>query len=195
MKTKIAAMMIFGTALSGCLEADQTASGFKTPIAEGVMSGNSNSNVAFGGDGSPVTGNAYSYQAGGIKDEGFQAYSGIVPGADVSAPPTTGTATMTGRYEVAVVEGIFTTGETVNGLGGTRSGSLTLEANFANGTLVGSGGQLSVDGTFSGTTLSGTATYDGLSGPLRGLVGSDEAIGVFHGNSDSAVHAGGFIVN
>ena len=88
-------------------------------------------------------------------------------------------------------------------------GSITLNADFATGRLTGGGtGQdggtsnlvlnnnlLTVDGTFAGSTLGGVVTYDGVSGPLRGLVGSDEVIGAFHGHTDSQVHAGGFIAN
>jgi len=57
------------------------------------------------------------------------------------------------------------------------------------------GNRLSVDGRIDGTTLSGTVTYDGVAGSLRGLVGGNEAIGAFHGHDDNNVFAGGFIAN
>ena len=195
--------------LIACGAADQTASGFKTPDAEGELSGNISPQVRFGNDFSAVTGNGYAYQAGAIKDAGFQAYAGLVPGAVVEAPTNATTATMTGRFEVAFVDAILTGSETATGQGSIDSGAITLTADFAQGTLTGGGtgidggfenfflneNLLTIDGAISGTTLSGTATYNGVSGPLQGLVGADEAIGAFHGNSDGQVHAGGFIAN
>jgi len=182
--------------LSGCLVADQTDSGFKTPLSGGTLSGNSKFQVDSGSDTSFVTGNTYGYQAGAIKDEGFQAYAGIVPGASVIAPPASGTATMTGNYEVAYIEDIYVSGQFINGFSGIDRGSLTLNVDFSNGTVSGgNGGLLSVDGPFAGDDLSGSVTYYGVEGPLDGLVGANEAIGVFHGNSDTDLHAGGFIVN
>lgn len=186
--------------LSGCLEADQTASGFKSATASGTLSGVSTlaSNVRSGRDFSAVTTNGYAYAAGAIKDEGFQAYAGLTPGVSVSAPPASGTATMTGTFEVASVTAISVNGDSLSGFSSIDTGTLSLSADFGAQTLTGTGSglrTLQINGTFSGDTLSGRAIYNGLSGPLTGRVGSNEAIGVFHGDSDSAVHAGGFIVN
>ncbi len=196
--------------LIGCGEADQTATGFKTPTTVGGLSGNGGAQVRFGNDFSAVTGNGYAYQAGAIDEAGFQAFAGIVPGASVEAAPASATtATMRGQFEVAVVDAILMGGTTITGQNSIDSGSITLVADFQNGTLTGSGNGvdggfqniflnenlLTIDGTFSGTTLTGTATYNGVSGPLRGLVGVDEAIGAFHGNDDGQVHAGGFIAD
>ena len=206
-KTLVALVAVSGVA--GCLEADQTSSAVRTPNSAGVISGSTSSNSERGSDVSSVTGNTYAYAAGGIESAGLQGFAGIVSGASVTAPPVTGSAVMTGDFEVAVLEAIFVVGDQVQASGYTDRGSLSLTADFDDRTLTGTGtgidggisnfyannNVLTVNGTFSGDELSGTVSYDGVSGPMTGLVGSNEAIGVFHGNDDHQVHAGGFIVN
>jgi len=183
-------MTVVGCGLSACnLTGDPTNSGFATPSSSGAIAGKASGiGLRSGSDSSSVTGNVY---------------------ATVSAAPAMGSATMTGRFEVAIIQGVSTDGTQVSGSTGIDSGSLTLVADFDGGTLTGSAtgadagslnpylrnNALEIDGTFDGSELSGTATYDGVTGPLRGLVGGNEAIGAFHGHTDTKVHAGGFIVN
>ncbi|MEM9970781.1 MAG: hypothetical protein AAF762_06740 [Pseudomonadota bacterium] len=196
--------------LSGCtvslLFGDVTESAFVTPNSSGVIGRTSGPGTVAGSMTSTTTGNVLGYEAGPDGDDKFQAFAGIASGATVTPPPAAGTATYTGTYEVAAVDFIL---RTITGASGTSyvdEGSIALEADFGAGTLTGtgvstssnpdvSGNTLSVSGTFSGDVLTGTATYDGVAGPLSGLVGSDEVIGVFHGNSDRQVHAGGFIAD
>lgn len=204
-------MAVVGCGLSACnLTGDPTNSGFATPSSSGAIAGKASGiGVRSGSDQSSVTGNVYGYEVGAVSEDGLQGFTGIASGASVSAAPATGSATMNGRFEVAIIQGVSTDGTRVSGSTGIDSGSLTLVADFDNGTLTGSAtgadagslnpylrnNQLEIDGRFDGSELSGTATYDGVSGPLRGLVGGNEAIGAFHGHNDTKVHAGGFIVN
>lgn len=196
--------------LAGCFTiSDPTDSGFARPSSTGGLSETSRGRD--GNDFSSLTGNGYGYQVGTVSGQGLQAFAGIVPGASVAAPPASGTAQLNGRFEVAFIDFILVNGAgtSVSGQSSLDSGTLSLTADFANGTLRGSGtgvdgrfvnislaeNTLLVDGRFDGEALTGTVTYDGVSGPLTGLVGSNEAIGAFHGHTDGQVHAGGFIVN
>ena len=184
--------------LSACnLYGDPTSSGFRTPTSSGFLS-ETNRNRA-GSDFSGVTGNGYGYELGTVSKDGFHAYSGIVPGASVSAQPATGSASYTGRYEVAIISGVTTNGAMAQGFTSIDTGALRLTADFDAGTLSGDStsgrNALSMNGTFDGTALTGTARYNGVSGPLSGLVGGNEVIGAFHGHDDSQAHAGGFIAN
>ncbi|WP_438956422.1 hypothetical protein [Cognatiyoonia sp.] len=43
--------------------------------------------------------------------------------------------------------------------------------------------------------MKGDVTYRGVDGDLNGLVGSDKAVGAFHGNNADLIDAGGFLVN
>ena len=132
-----------------------------------------------------------------------------MPGASVAPVSGLTSATYTGTFELALIDLILVLGDSVQGSSTFDRGNISLTADFNAGTLTGSGtgldlgsfslllngNQLSVDGTLNGTALSGTVTYDGVTGPLQGLVGSDEAIGAFHGHNDSQLFAGGFIAN
>jgi len=158
---------------------------------------------------SGFAGNGYGYQVGAVTNDGLQGFAGMVAGATVT-PPSSTTATYNGRFEVAYIDFILTSSDgQVSGNTTLDRGDINLQADFAAGTLVGGGtgldggftnfllneNQLSVDGKIEGTTLTGTVTYDGVSGPLSGLVGGNETIGVFHGHDDNNVIAGGFIAN
>ena len=190
--------------LSACssLFAENSNSFFATPDAAGNL--NELDNVSYSSNNvSPLTGNGYAYQVGGNDGDGLRGYAGIINGTGVTAPPTSGTASMSGSYALAGIANIYEYGSgynqtTVAGTPFTDGGSITLTADYGAGTLTGSAGfsyPITVNGTISGTTLRGTVTYDGVTGPLEGLVGAIEAVGAFHGNSDTQLHAGGFIVN
>ncbi len=174
-----------------------TNSSFSAPDASGNYSSSLTSTRS--GKDVDATGNGYGYIVGIRDGNSFQGYAGIIPGSTVTAPPATGLATMTGTYEVVRIRDISLDG---NHLTGTPvyavSAPVTLVANFGAGTLKGASTGpnplLTVDGTFSGQTLGGSVVYRGVSGSLTGLVGSDRAIGAFHGNNATDIYAGGFYV-
>jgi len=204
-------LAVVGLGMSACnLIGDPTNSGFTTPTNDGTIVGKVNTSPSrSASERSTITGNVYGYQVGAVKGDGLQGFAGIASGATVSAPLASGSATMNGTFRVGAIQNVSQNGTSFSGLAFNDVGALTLVADFDAQTLTGSGtgedgaginsrlnnNVLEIDGRFNGSTLSGTATYDGVSGPLQGLVGANEAIGAFHGHTDGAVHAGGFIVN
>ncbi len=182
--------------VSACSLTDVTTSGFDKPSSTGRPNGTTSA-YEWGADTSAVTSNRYAYEVGPTWLDKFGAFSGISSGASVTAPPDTGVVTMTGSYEAAYMFGIEAGFVVSSGYASRDSGSMSVSVDYAAGTLVGGSndGTLAVNGTFTGTSLGGSATFDGVSGPLKGLVGGNEAIGVFHGHNSTTTHAGGFIVN
>jgi hypothetical protein len=139
----------------------------------------------------------FAFQTGQIENEGLFAVAGLLPGSTVTAAPSS-SANYTGTYNLVAISGIALTDDSIYGFRREESGSLTLQANFANGSVVSApGSALSVNGTANGRDLSGTVSYNGISGALDGLIGGDRAIGAFHGegNDDTYMYAGGFIAN
>lgn len=209
MRYLVVPLVLGGMGLAGCnATGSPTDSSFATPDAVGEIGRVEVFSSIDGADSSAVTGNVYGYEVGSVANGGLQGFAGIASGAAVSAPPPGGTVVYTGTFEVAAVDFILVNGNTVTGQGYADAGEFTLTANFETGAVTGggtgintpfsvyhNGNVLSVDGQVSGDTLTGTATYDGVSGPMQGLVGSNEAIGVFHGHTDGQLHAGGFIAN
>jgi len=188
---------------------DISESRFATPSSSGTFSEPGRDILRDSGLRSSTTNNLVAYNITGADFEGFRATAGIASGASVTAPQDGGNATLSGRFDLVTMQSITESGDRISGVSFGDFGNLTLVADFVDDTLTGSStgfdagslntrlrnNPISVDGTISGTTLSGTVTYNGVTGPLQGLVGGNEAIGAFHGNSDSQIHAGGFIVN
>lgn len=194
-------------ACGGSEAVDGTSSGFQKPAFFGDLQGIDD--VSFSDDGySYVTGNRYQHEVGSTEGKGLLAHAGIVAGASVSRVPTSGVARMSGSFTVTAVQDIHAEGGLASGFATRDSGNITLTADFGAGTLTGSsrgqnlifsdyhnGNSISVNGRFSGNDLNGTVSYNGVSGPLDGLIGENEAIGVFHADRGSQIHSGGFIVN
>lgn len=181
--------------LSACSLSDLfVKSDFKTPSASGNFSG---LDTVFLSDVDTNQFGGYAYALGDTGGSGFRAYAGLLPGTAVAPPPTTGVATMTGRYQLSQITGINVGFTEISGFPSNASGSITLTADFGNRTLTGgsSGAQLLVDGTFEGSDLSGRVIYNGEDASLDGVVGATTAIGVFHDKTDTSLMAGGFIVN
>lgn len=148
------------------------------------------------------SGSGYAIQTGAIPNEGLFAVAGLLPNTTVTNPPS-GTASYNGTYNLIEINNINISGGEIRGTPALRSEPLTLIANFANDKLVDDGGSdLQVNGTVNGTDIGGTVTYNGVQGNLDGLIGSNRAIGAFHGEgnvgpgtSDDYMYAGGFIAN
>ena len=186
---------------------DPTNSSFTTPSSSGTISKASGGRS--GALESGVTGNIVAYQVGSVKEDGLQGFAGIAPGASVTAAPASGSATYSGEFELGLVTFIMQQGTSVSGQTTADRGAIALTANFDTGRLTGGGtglnggvtniilreNPLSVDGTFTGQTLTGTVTYNGITGPLRGVIGGNEVIGAFHAHTNNSLHAGGFIAN
>ncbi len=178
---------------------DHTNSGFVAVVASGgsaIVSGSTLSSKRSGSDVNSV-GDGYAYEVGVDGGNGFVAQSGILASTQVADLPASGTATMTGTYSAARITSISLSNGRLSGLANNGSGALTLVANFDNNTLIGSSTNqlLYVNGTFAGKALDGTVLYRGIPGVLTGRVGGDQAVGAFHGKTDTAIMAGGFMVD
>jgi len=207
MKKTLILCLAFSGVTACNLTGDPTNSSFATPSRSGALNEAGGFGARSGSDFSDVTGNGYGYQVGSVTDDGLQGFSGIVPGASVN--PGSGVATYTGTFELALVGSISASDTFVSGSTTQDRGTISIGVDFVSGSVDGggrglnlasndllNGNELEIDGRIgSGSALSGTVTYNGVSGPLRGLAGDEEVIGAFHGHTDSQVHAGGFIAN
>lgn len=188
-------------AISGCLP-DLTESEFATPTASGEFAQEFVESVNhINDDGS---GNGYAFEIGVDDDDFFgveypviTVLAGVLPTTSLSDLPSSGQATFNGTYEavavnLADVDETMTADEVKDAF--YHTGAITLQADFGAGTLEGSGGDLTVSGTFSSDQLGGTVDYNGLSGELQGLIGGDGSVAVFQGDDLDEVLVGGFIV-
>ena len=189
--------LVAATALSACsseaIRDANTDSAFRTPSASGSFGSaldNQRSGVETNADG-----DGFAYRTGGEDGEGFIAEAGILPGSDVIQGPPSGNVFYSGTWELARITGINISGDEIYGFSATDGGAIILEADFGDNTLTGASGDLSIDGRISGGQLDGTVTYLGVDGALDGLVGSDTAVGAFHGDSGSTIYAGGFVAD
>lgn len=140
--------------------------------------------------------NGFAHQTGVDADSGkLISEVGLLPTSSVSALPTSGSAIYSGIYDVSgVTDADLSDDGLVTGQPYIGSGSITLNASFNNGTLRGTSddGDLVVRGTFDSKDLDGSVEYKGMDGDLDGLIGGDETIGIFHGEDDGEIFAGGF---
>lgn len=188
--------------LSACLP-DLTESEFATPTDSGDFAMSFDESVAIvTEDGS---GNGYAYEIGVSEGDFFGvAYpvvtvlTGILPTTSVSELPSSGQATFSGAYEAVLIDLTQVSDDmTYEDIEAAfyNTGTIDLVADFGAGTLTGSSGDLTVNGTFDSELLGGTVNYDGLSGDLTGLIGGNRAVGAFQGDDLDEVLVGGFIVN
>lgn len=165
-------------------------------ISAGLINVNSGSIIDADGDG-------IAFQSGQNRDRTKNiAVSGIIGGENLPPVPTTGTGTYRANFEYHVIDKL-TPSSTLASITGYR-GVVSLSADFENGTLKGetsrllSDSKITIDGTFANGNLSGTVTHDslgsnGLQGELTGKIGSNKAIGAFHGHANGDQMAGGFV--
>lgn len=182
--------------LLACAEVEPTQSDFVTLAADGSM--DTGLDVRLDSGDSDFSGNGYTIEIGGeagFTSAGFRASAGMFPGSSVGDLPSTGTAVLSGTYEVVYGNSITASALGTKGLFGYSSANIDLTADFTNGTLIGQTSRLVVSGLFSGSVLDGFVTFDGTAGTLDGLIGGDNAIGIFHGHSDTEIFAGGFLVD
>ncbi|SHH20005.1 hypothetical protein SAMN05444003_2442 [Cognatiyoonia sediminum] len=86
--------------------------------------------------------------------------------------PNAGSAPMSGNWAVAYA---------ANGINFGDEGDVALTLDFEKGTLSGSGDGLVLAGQFVDGVLTGTASFNGASGQLEGVVGSNTSVGFFVG--------------
>ena len=182
------------SACSGIESRDWTSSGFVTAGAGGITHSLSNLNS---GSSSGTVGTVH-YLSG--TDNGAQALAALGTDVNTGAPISEtfyyyGPWGVRGIRNITVTETSSTTGF-LSGENFSDNGDIALVADYGAGTIegsaIGSFGTLTVNGTFSGTDIGGTATYDGKTASLDGLLGTQGAVGIFQGNADDWVMAGGF---
>lgn len=131
-------------------------------------------------------GTGFAYQMGRVSGtQRFIGVAGIAATSDVGTAPTAATATYRGDYSVAYAE---------RRQQQQASGTISLDADFQQGTLTGSAGQLDVDGEIRGQNIGGSVRFRGVEADLTGRIGSTRAVGAFAGNTPDAVVVGGFLV-
>lgn len=139
-------------------------------------------------------GNGYAYQFGEV-DGVLTGNAGIVPGTSVTPTPAMGSAAMTGQYQVQALSQAVTGTNGIEASSFSQTSLITLTADFDGQTLSGDTANFEVNGTFTGEgLLAGNVTFNGQSASLSGLVGGEQAIGVFQGETDSGILVGGFNV-
>lgn len=176
-----------GTSVGGGVLSSSSASVIEVPTPPTPPDGLSPTNVV------SSDGGGFTF---GVLSDGFssaQGYAQLLP-VTVAAPPTTGSAVLEGTYSLSMVplNPGFTTRQPVE----VDAAPITLAVDFADGTLTGTDGDFSVDGTVSDGLLSGSVTFMGMSGEqLSGVVGRDRATGTFIGTAPDQILAGGFDVS
>jgi hypothetical protein len=184
-------------ALSACTTTPSqdslTNSGFVTPTSSGTI--NAGLTQATTNGLIDADGEGFLFQTGVREEAGLEAVAGLLPGTEVTFRPSEGSATYTGEYFIGTIRDIDASAGFITGIPGEERGSLSINVDFASGAVAGQGsnGLLSLSGGLSGRNLSGTVIYREVEGPLDGLIGGDQAFGVFHGNNADLIYAGGFI--
>lgn len=127
----------------------------------------------------------------------------LAPSPAPTAPLLSGNATLNGRYDLVRMTDFAVVAGVPSGTREQITGPLTLNVDFnTNAVTTPAGSTLAINGTYapvvSGTTtfqqLTGAATYLGVAGGINGIVGADQAFGVFRGSGGTTAYAGGFTV-
>ncbi len=206
-------LLLFATFLCGCTSSDTNHSGTDTPIVpesdlaqSGFKSPDADGLITEGLSTSPFNppvmqmdadGNGYAHSIGAILDgEGFVAYAALLPGNGIADRPTTGSAQYDANYSLYEFTNITETDTGPSADGDSLiDGAITLSVDFDDRTLSGRDGELVVNGVLAGAgnDFGGSVTWGGVEGELQGLISPDNVIGAFHGNSEDAIFAGGFL--
>lgn len=169
----------------------QTSASFQTPDAAGAFPDDLDNELARVVLDSANNGYAYQY---GDTDNVLTARAGIVPGTSVASAPASGTADLTGVYQVRTVTDAVVGSDGIEGADFFQTSLITLTADFGEATLRGDASNLEVDGSFASGTLTGEVTFNGLTAALTGIVGADQAVGAFQGSTEDSIIVGGFNV-
>lgn len=138
-------------------------------------------------------GDGYVLQVGtNAGNTGIIARAGLASTTSVAGPILDGTATFTGDYHLFTITNADLVDGAITRTDASQDGTITLTADVDALTVTGSADGLVVQGTFGGTALGGTVSYAGINADLTGLIGTDQAVGVFQGETLDSVLTGGF---
>lgn len=207
------ALLTSAAFLAGCVQSDRTYFGTvqRAPSNTGEFTQVAASDTAVFSDGSgngyalayaQVDAQTYNMAGASPDDTAYLAIVGMLPATNVGATPTSGTATMTGTYNVLFVE--RPNSDVASWVDQTTSSAVSIVFDFnpdvsngTDGSFTGSStdGLLTVSGEFYGlSTHSMDVTYDGVTGYGDIVVGATDAVGIFDGEDDTMFFVGGFIV-
>lgn len=185
--------------LSACTEtSDVIDSGFADVSASGDFDRDLDRDQPIIVGGLEDSGDGFAHHTGIDADDGeLISEAGLLPTTSVSSLPTSGSAVYFGIYEVSGVHNADLDDGVLTGQGFLEAGAITLNANFNNGTLRGTSddGDLVVRGNFDSKDIDGSVEYIGVDGDLDGLIGGDRTVGIFHGEGEGEIFAGGFIAD
>ncbi len=161
---------------------------FKTPAADGHFEHNLIETQ------SDVIDDTVSFLTGHEVGVGVSAFAGILPNQPAQAP-LSAQATFTGNYRAAIIRDISIIDNELHGKNAlTDEGTITLDADLSEMTLIGSDGFLSVDAQIvENTRLEGDVEINGVPGTLIGEIGDDRAFGAFQGGDETNLMSGGFV--
>ena len=132
------------------------------------------------------------------------AVSGVVGASTVAAPPSAGQVIYDGDFQLLHID--RDTSADPSATVHDAQGTMMLIADFdvdqfaaQSRAMSGPSPLLSMEGSIANSgAMSGTVAYvsgtDTITGPLTGEIGSDKAVGAFHGKTDADAMAGGFLL-
>ena len=156
---------------------------------------------------SDATGNGYAFAYADVNAADYGtgsgranlAIAGLLPGTDVGITPTTGSARMTGIYNMVVVDNASAATDPATWTVTRPTGTVTADIDFSTGRLTGRSG----DGALTLTAPAGTgfangfigdASYNGTPGQFAGVLGNNAAVATVTGQGGTGFYAGGFSI-
>lgn len=129
---------------------------------------------------------------------GQYAITGVLPGTALGTTPASGSALMTGTYNLVVV-GTNALSDPAGWTVSRPSGTVTATMDFSTGELAGrsADGNLTLAnpaGTGFANGFAGTVSYLGTAGTFAGALGPDDAVATMTGKDSDRFFAGGFAI-
>lgn len=130
---------------------------------------------------------------------GQYAIAGVLPNTALGTMPTTGSALMTGTYNLVVVSGASTSNDPANWTVTRPTGTVSATIDFSTGKLAGTSGDgnLTISnpaGTKFTNGFAGDVSYLGTAGSFAGVLGPNDAVAAMTGQDSSRFYAGGFAI-
>lgn len=221
--TRVGAIFGVAAALSGCASGDYTGdiggnagdgttplygAVTATPTAAGSFAGVADANTTVIRD---AKGNGYSFAyaeadaatygdtAAASGARGQFAIAGLLPGTTFGTTPASGSALMSGSYDMVVISGANGSDDPSDWTVTRPSGTVTATIDFSTGKLSGTSADGSLTlarptGTGFTNGFTGTVSYLGTPGTFAGTLGADNAAAVMTGQDSDRFYAGGFAI-